>query len=240
MLCPNCESENRDGAKFCDECGFPLTGAIAARAAEVAGIASEETASEPKAKPALDPMPEPISEAADVTAALDPIEEGQAATENLEAPSPDEKEAQAEPAPEPEVENIAVTSGIVPPDVTAVIETDFGGLDRIDDVYGETVVGADYQEPKANWRDGHTMQMPRIEDDEAPRSRDFLASSTTKQKTNKKVVIGVIAAIVALAAIIAFATYQMQLWGGKAVPDVRLTNGDSYMFTGYVKGGKQA
>ena len=101
MLCPNCESENRDGAKFCDECGFPLTGAIAARAAEVAGIASEETASEPKAKPALDPMPEPISEAADVTAALDPIEEGQAATENLEAPSPDEKEAQAEPAPSP-------------------------------------------------------------------------------------------------------------------------------------------
>ena len=27
---------------------------------------------------------------------------------------------------------------------------------------------------------------------------------------------------------------------GKAVPDVRLTNGDSYMFTGYVKGGEQA
>ena len=228
MLCPNCESENRDGAKFCDECGFPLTGAIAARAAEVAGIASEEPVSKPKDKPAQDPQPEPISEAADVTAALDPIEEGQAATENLEAPSPDEKEAQAEPAPEPEVENIAVTSGIVPPDVTAVIETDFGGLDRIDDVYGETVVGADYQEPKANWRDGHTMQMPRIEDDEAPRSRDFLASSTTKQKTNKKVVIGVIAAVVALAAIIAFATYQMQLWGGKAVPDVRgMTEADA-------------
>ena len=29
MLCPNCESENRDDAKFCDECGFPLGGAIA-------------------------------------------------------------------------------------------------------------------------------------------------------------------------------------------------------------------
>ena len=26
----------------------------------------------------------------------------------------------------------------------------------------------------------------------------------------------------------------------KAVTDVRLTNGDSYMFTGYVKGGEQA
>ena len=29
MLCPNCESQNRPGAKFCDQCGFPLTGAIA-------------------------------------------------------------------------------------------------------------------------------------------------------------------------------------------------------------------
>lgn len=29
MICPHCQSENRDGAKFCNECGFPLTGLIA-------------------------------------------------------------------------------------------------------------------------------------------------------------------------------------------------------------------
>ena len=29
MFCPNCNSMQRDQAKFCDECGFPLTGAIA-------------------------------------------------------------------------------------------------------------------------------------------------------------------------------------------------------------------
>lgn len=29
MFCPNCETENRDDAKFCNECGFPLNGAIA-------------------------------------------------------------------------------------------------------------------------------------------------------------------------------------------------------------------
>ena len=34
MRCPNCENENRDQAKFCDECGFPLTGAIARAAIE--------------------------------------------------------------------------------------------------------------------------------------------------------------------------------------------------------------
>ena len=35
MECPNCGSENRDAAKFCDECGFPLGGAIARFAASI-------------------------------------------------------------------------------------------------------------------------------------------------------------------------------------------------------------
>ncbi len=29
MICPNCHNNNREGAKYCDECGFPLTGSIA-------------------------------------------------------------------------------------------------------------------------------------------------------------------------------------------------------------------
>ncbi|WP_156791105.1 zinc-ribbon domain-containing protein, partial [Gordonibacter pamelaeae] len=33
MICPNCRSENKEGAKFCNECGFPLTGRMAAVAA---------------------------------------------------------------------------------------------------------------------------------------------------------------------------------------------------------------
>lgn len=40
MKCPNCQSENRDGAKYCDECGFPLSGRIAAVAA--AAVAENE------------------------------------------------------------------------------------------------------------------------------------------------------------------------------------------------------
>lgn len=34
MICPHCKTDNRDGAKFCDECGFPLTGLIAQSEAE--------------------------------------------------------------------------------------------------------------------------------------------------------------------------------------------------------------
>ena len=44
MLCPNCQSKNRDAAKFCDECGFPLTGAIA-RAAHASLLDNEAEAS---------------------------------------------------------------------------------------------------------------------------------------------------------------------------------------------------
>lgn len=33
MICPNCQSENKEHAKFCNECGFPLTGRIATVAA---------------------------------------------------------------------------------------------------------------------------------------------------------------------------------------------------------------
>ena len=36
MICPNCQTENRDQAKFCDECGFPLSGLIAQVAADIA------------------------------------------------------------------------------------------------------------------------------------------------------------------------------------------------------------
>lgn len=38
MICPNCHSENRAHAKYCDECGFPLHGRIAAAAAAADGL----------------------------------------------------------------------------------------------------------------------------------------------------------------------------------------------------------
>ncbi|MGI6045409.1 MAG: zinc-ribbon domain-containing protein [Eggerthellaceae bacterium] len=35
IICPNCNTENRDGAKYCNECGFPLVGKLAALARAV-------------------------------------------------------------------------------------------------------------------------------------------------------------------------------------------------------------
>lgn len=242
MLCPNCETENRDGAKFCDECGFPLTGAIAARAAEVAAFeqdvsADEDIALESEAEAvktaddlvevdptetidAVEPTDDGVAEAQEdepldgATQVIDDLVEGagetEGATELIDIPNEQAAEEAASP------------------DVTVALGADLTGIDHIEGEYGESVVNPDYENIQPNWRDGNTMQMPRIEGEEAHKSRDFLASSTTEQKRSKKVIIGVIAAIVAVAAIIAFATYQMELWGGKAVPDVRgMTEADA-------------
>ena len=228
MLCPNCESVNRDGAKFCDECGFPLTGAIAARAAEAVetqpeaeSAAEREQAQIEGITEAIDAIEEAVSEEPDSGQLEDAFEE--ADTENSEenlANQVDEGEA----APEEDIE----APQNLDPDVTVALGNDLAGLDVIEDEYGERVVGPDYTEPQANWRDGHTMQMPRVEGEEAPRSKDFLASSTVEQGKSKKTIIIAIVAVVVIAAIVAFATYQMELWGGKAVPDVRgMTEADA-------------
>ncbi len=42
MICPNCQSENRDGAKFCDECGFPLANAVAATPDKTASLSKDD------------------------------------------------------------------------------------------------------------------------------------------------------------------------------------------------------
>ncbi len=49
MICPNCQSENREGAKFCDQCGFPLSGTIARVAAAITTDDKEEKDSAEKA-----------------------------------------------------------------------------------------------------------------------------------------------------------------------------------------------
>lgn len=210
MLCPNCESENRDGAKFCDECGFPLTGAIARAATDALPGADAPAFAAPEAGDAEEPaVPNPAATAAlgGVAAAFaeEPGAGEGTAPETAEAPG------NAEPA----------AGAAHDAEVTAAIKLDTAGIDQPADDYGERLVGADYVQPQASWRDGQTMQMPRIETDEAPKSTDFLASSTAgKQGRGKKVAAIVVAVVVVLAAAIAFGTYQAQLWGGIAVPDV--------------------
>ena len=277
MLCPNCETANRDGAKFCDECGFPLTGAIArAAAASTSAPDAAEAANAPVAPVAVETpdasespdaaeaVKAPVAPEAPVAADEAPVAGASApaeqaapvadetpaasieADETVEIPVPlnDERiegetpNAEGDAADKDDIEDYDIEEYAPEnyrdpdsnpnPDVTGVIGPDLAGLDQEAEEYGERVVGPGYEQPQANWRDGHTMQMPRLESDEAPRSKDFLASSTAQQKKSRKVVIGVVIAVVLVAAAVVFATYQMQLWGGKVVPDVHdLTEADA-------------
>ena len=255
MICPNCRSENKEGAKFCNECGFPLTGRMAAVAAAstsddtLRSIAAEGAAAPPDdaavaegargGAPAEDaPATEEAAEAgeaADPAAAAD----AQALTGNSFEPSAaptarPQGSGPLDPAKLP-------VSGVAGVDVDEDgNEVDFGDIDDAPgagkgrqaaapsaavtaDLSGldECLVDSGYTPPAAAWRSGDTMEMPRVEGKAAPKQKEFRAPDPREKKHGRgRVVAIVIVLLVAAAAAAAGITYQMELWGGKVVPDV--------------------
>lgn len=235
MRCPNCENENREGAKYCDECGFPLTGAIA-RAASELGVDERADREEPESgQPVADEsngdevqdVEGQVVNDATIEIAVDestPADEDVVDSEE-EQSGEDEvadaaDEAVATEADDVELPPVSAYEGDISLDEqkTAAIGVDLSGFDRSYD-YGERLVDPGYKEPTVNWRDGGTMKMQPVEE-EPQRGRDFLESSQVQKSNRSKIIVGVIAAVIAVAAIVAFATYQMQLWGGVALPNV--------------------
>lgn len=118
-------------------------------------------------------------------------------------------------------------------------EFDFSDIDvgKTADLSGlEMLVDSSYVPPQQSGRMGNTMELPAISE-EAAQSRSFIApqpSSNSKEvnspeltpeeraKRASKRRIAIIAALVTLclAACAAWATYTMEFWGGKAIPDV--------------------
>ena len=216
MICPHCHSDNRDGAKFCNECGLPLSGKIAeAAAAAAAEDALQEATLAPVADEDLDPdFAEAVSADEDAPAAparpgasgpLDPAslpaidvagvnvdEDGNAYDfDSLDEDAPSERDA-------------------VDPGRTA----DLSGLD-------ECLVDSSYVPPQASWRSGDTMEFPRVEGQAAPKQKEVRAPDPNKKKGGKgKVVAIVLLCLMAAAGAAAGITYQMELWGGKMLPDV--------------------
>lgn len=56
MLCPNCETPNNDDARFCSECGFPLSGSIARAAGAASPARSRPAYRHPAPAPAEAPV----------------------------------------------------------------------------------------------------------------------------------------------------------------------------------------
>ncbi|WP_241963667.1 PASTA domain-containing protein [Gordonibacter sp. 28C] len=251
MICPNCRSDNKEGAKFCNECGFPLTGRMAAVAAAstsdatLRSIAADGPADEDAAAPSVDEGPD-----------------GEGVPEAAEAPGAGEGTSGEDDAPEPAPKKDAAArssqgSGPLDPASLPVIglagvdvdedgnEFDFGDIDDADpadaraedegrdarvpsaavtaDLSGldECLVDPGYTPPQAAWRSGGTMEMPRVEGKAAPKQKEFRAPDPREKKHGRgRVVVIVLVLLAVAAAAAAGITYQMEMWGGKIVPDV--------------------
>lgn len=221
MICPHCNAENREGAKFCDECGTRLTPATVEL-------------------PAIDPEPTPDEEAEERavedagTSGDDIRDELLSALPDVEAPfeadlDDDASEADASGDADDADSQEGETGEIVPADETGVIETrkdapvsessktrpiDLSGFD-------EYLPKGTYSAPEPSWRDGGTMRMPRIEEESSINDqKSFRAPEKNKRGSGVKIALAVILVLALCGAGAAFATYQMELWGGKVVPDV--------------------
>ena len=252
MICPNCQSDNKEGAKFCNECGFPLTGRMAAVAAAstsdealraVASDSSEETSfveataieESPKADeiseeavPAADEeLPTPPSFQASVSRSTQnsgPLDPSQLPVIGIVGVDVDEDGNEFDfddidvDAPEEEKPADAIPRQNLDASVTA----DLSGLD-------ECLVDSGYVPPQSAWRSGGTMEMPRIDDAPAPKQKEFRAPDPNAQKRSKGRIIAAVVAVllVAIAAAVGI-TYQMELWGGKMLPNVvNMTQADA-------------
>ncbi|MBQ3106240.1 MAG: PASTA domain-containing protein [Eggerthellaceae bacterium] len=85
----------------------------------------------------------------------------------------------------------------------------------------ERMVDPGYAPPSPSWRSGSTAELPHL-NDEPRRLRTYQApveDEVPRKSAAKRVVLGAIA-FCAVLGLAAFATYSMEVWGGKTVPDV--------------------
>ena len=85
----------------------------------------------------------------------------------------------------------------------------------------ERLVDSGYVPPASAWRSGDTMEMPPVEGGTSAGRREFRAGDApgTRRRFPKKALVA-LAAVLVLAAAAVAVTYQMELWGGRTVPDV--------------------
>lgn len=209
MICPKCSHKNTPGAKFCSECGSPLTDS-----GKIEGLAGNNGLRED-------------TEAQDgfATSKIPDIRiPGVNAYEDNEASVPCATNSEAEPfdfdpladsdEEEPEYGDWGPYSYDPHPDGITKVIHDTRGID-------EYLIESGYVAPASSWKSGGTMEMPKLDDEELPKQKDFIAPDANKRKGGKgKIVIACIVSLLVLAALGAGVSYGMELWGGKTIPDV--------------------
>ena len=181
MICPNCNNENREGAKFCDACGFPLsqlTNKLDLPSLEEKASRGESASSDEQSVSVHEPVELPDS---DIET---PIADDNAKDEEaLDEPNVDQGELTSEPQAKNE------ESSQNSADMTLNLSN--LGLNGATKPQGDSgndrVVASAFVAPKPDWRDGATMEMPVIEADQsAPKSTDFRISSSKDANKRSK------------------------------------------------------
>lgn len=197
MICPQCSNENVPGARFCNQCGSPLSAddgiqdntlqiETASKNTSVAGDAENPPAIDPAENTTEGSEEEPLA----FTASADATVDFRKLREEL--PQAIEKESDEQDA--------------------------FEGLDQSN--YEEMAL-------VTPWEKGATMRMKPIEAQPEQQQRNFVsAEDDVKPKKSKKPLI-IALIIVLLGAGVAFGTWYFELWGGIKVPDVVAMSKDS-------------
>ena len=202
MICPQCQTENRANAKFCNECGFSFV-------PQALDAAEGAPWDKPDPRAALKDIP-----------LVDQPDEGFDFTEP----------ADFAPADRDSVEDVARdmfpgrfnTDRVKPVSANADATADLTGLEKL--------VDSSYVPPAYSGRAGDTMEMPALGTQGA--SRDFRAQLSPKEQKKlqrekrresggwPKAVLVALLLLALAAGGAAFATYYLEMWGGKSVPDV--------------------
>lgn len=206
MICPKCSFENIPGAKFCSECGSPLTDS-----GKIAGLSIDPD--RPDAAPSRSDLD--TSKIPDIAPRGIDSEDGRVGSGPIAQRAEEfDFDPIDEDGEEPEYGDWGPYA--YDPDSDGITKKlqDTRGID-------EFLVDPGYVPPSPAWKTGGTMEMPKIESHEPLKKKEFKAPDAPGKKRGKGkfIVIGLIVLLLAGAAAGAI-TYSMELWGGRTVPDV--------------------
>ena len=233
MICPKCSSENRPGAKFCDECGAALCDANVDTSAEQA--LPSESAAQTVVLPVIEP-----SCTCDQEQSEDTTEEGFDYSDPTfsfdELPVVNEEffASSGENENEGFADNCALQNDAeeeVPSALSAEATIDLKQLRELlpeTEPENEAFSGfeqSNYEEMAlvTPWEKGATMKMKPVEatgDAKADKQRTFVSGEDDAKphKSKKPLIITLMVVLIEAAA--AFGTWYFELWGGYKVPDV--------------------
>lgn len=247
MICSKCGFENSDTAKFCNECGAALTVSSAEDTASVEDssvLTEEEQSLRDGATLDLPPVYVPEEDEEDASfddeyspdTNVDQEDEYDDEVEEVDDEQTDEyddleedfdtdhgSDYDADPEREPEP---VVVDGFDFSPIDNGPSSDTPSYDPLADThdasgFDEYLVDPNYVAAPKSWKTGDTMEMPRVEDEPSPKQVEYRAPEQGEKKGRGRIaaMAGVIALLV-VALAVGGITYQMELWGGKSLPDV--------------------